>query len=80
MLYKLQDMYQDRFGGRYLVLGEDAGPWEVIYNTCGTTPAHEDLAVYKGEPRKASRIACMRSRLALDHPDSETAKHLKEHF
>lgn len=80
MPYKLQEIHQDRLGGRYLVLGEDSGPWEVTYSTDDTFPPYEDLNVYRGEPRKASRIACMRSRLALDHPHSETARHLKEHF
>lgn len=82
MSFKLQDSYQDKFNGLYLVLGEAAGPWVVQYHVDGFNLGlmNESSEIYKGEPRKASRIACMRARLALDHPDSETAKHLKEHF
>lgn len=82
MPFKLQDSYQDKFNGIYLVLGEDSGPWFVHYHVDGLNIGlmNKPSEIYQGEPRKASRIACMRARLALDHPDSETAKHLKEHF
>lgn len=71
-------IYRDPHGGMYLCNSDATGMWVALYYQDNNTLVPEQIARMT-KPRLLRAIS-MRSRLALDHPDSQSRKHLREHF